>query len=76
MKKRTVSLVFAMFLAAFTLTILHATGGGICTWCKVSSNPSENTGHCRAAATGDICYNDGSGPACSENGSKLGPCDS
>ncbi len=41
--------------------------GAVCTSCKVSSTAENNDGHCRKSVTGDVCYDNGSGPGCSEN---------
>ena len=70
---------FKIFVAVLFLGVLGLTNGSTsltaqCTFCKVSSNPDNNDGHCREGETGDICYDGGSGPACSENGFEEGDC--
>ena len=71
---RMKKLVLALFLTLGFLMIATS-GFSICQSCIVSSNPDKNDGHCRISTYGDVCYNNGSGPACSSTSTTSGDCD-
>jgi hypothetical protein len=73
--KKKVSIYLTIVGIYLFIGTIHATNLKVCTWCQVSSNPAENDGFCRVSETGsgDVCYCEGEGPACSETGSKF--CD-
>ena len=58
------------FVAAFLMMVSISVSGAVEAAkysCTVSSDPDQNTGHCRALSSGngDMCFTFGTGPACS-----------
>ncbi len=68
MREKSAYLLIGLFLAVSGSLMAFDGGGigGIHLECTVNSNPAYNSGHCRVASdgTGEICYPDGTGPAC------------
>ncbi|HMP23264.1 MAG TPA: hypothetical protein PKC76_03995 [Saprospiraceae bacterium] len=67
-----ITLFVLAVLGISTIFTMQSANAGVCTFCKVSSDATQNTGHCGESqnGTGDICFNNGEGPACSSNGSQ------